>query len=358
VRDIYPRGDVIMGAIINPFRKAERKMAKARIGICGPSGSGKTYSSLLMGRGLVGPFGSLVLIDTERGSGELYSHLTDYDIAILESNFDPENYIQLIKAAEKVGYDCIIIDSISHAWEGTGGILSMHDMATKKFNNSFTAWRDITPKHNALVDTILQSPCHIIVTLRAKTHYDLSEEQTPSGRTVIKPKKIGLKPAQREGFDYELTTVFNLTQDGHIASVSKDRTGLFDGKDFVPGIETGELFAKWLNSGAIDHQPNPPVLFHPPAAPTQPATAPSLKVQFDAAIRKHQEAVNAQLAELGLPPLTDIQQYRIAVGQWIKNEPAGQLNTELLHWVQEHPDDFVQSLVLHLKNNHSTETVA
>jgi len=124
------------------FRKAERKKAKLRLGILGPAGSGKTYSSLLIAQGLNG---SVALIDTEHGSGELYANLIDYDVATLNPPFTPQRYIELIKNAEEAAYNTLIIDSLSHAWSGEGGVLDMHDKASASVRNSFAAWREVTP---------------------------------------------------------------------------------------------------------------------------------------------------------------------------------------------------------------------
>lgn len=223
------------------FRKAERKKAKLRLGILGPAGSGKTYSAILITKGLGG---KVALIDTEHGSGELYSHLMDYDVATLTAPFSPEKYIQLIHGAEQAGYNTLIIDSLSHAWSGDGGVLDMHDKATAATRNSFTAWREVTPQHNALVDAILQSPLHIIATMRTKTAYEVSQE---NGKAKV--VKVGLAPIQRDGMEYEFTAVFDLSIDGHIATASKDRTTLFDGKHFKPSVDTGKELLEWLDSG-------------------------------------------------------------------------------------------------------------
>jgi len=112
------------------FTKAERKKAKLRLALCGPSGCGKTFSALLIAKGLA-PSGKIALIDTENGSGELYSDLAEYDVATLRPPFMPERYMALIRGAENAGYDVLIIDSLSHAWVGEGGILDMHDRATQ-----------------------------------------------------------------------------------------------------------------------------------------------------------------------------------------------------------------------------------
>ena len=224
------------------IRKAERKKSKLRLGMCAPAGAGKTYSALLIAQGLGGKIG---LIDTEAGSGELYSNLCDYSVITLEPPFSPKRYIEAIKTFEKEKFDVIIIDSLSHAWAGEGGLLDQHGkIADSGKGNSYTAWRTVTPLHNALIEAILQSTSHVIATMRSKTEYVL--EADDKGRQV--PKKVGMAPVQREGMDYEFTVVFDLSQN-HVATVSKDRTSLFDGQIFVPVKETGVKLLKWLVSG-------------------------------------------------------------------------------------------------------------
>ena len=187
------------------------------------------------------------MIDTENGSGDLYCHLGDYDICSLSAPYDPRKYIQTIHEAEQGGYDTIIIDSLSHAWSGEGGVLDIQGKVTanSKSGNSYNAWRQVTPLQNRLVDTLLASPCHIIATMRSKTEYIQSENDR--GRTEI--KKVGLAPVQREGMDYEFGTVFDVAL-SHMASVSKDRTGLFDGAIFTITQDTGKKLRKWLDDGA------------------------------------------------------------------------------------------------------------
>lgn len=227
---------------MNMFRKAERSQAKLRLSIMGPAGSGKTKSALLIAKGLVGDK-RIALIDTERGSGDLYSDLFNYDVATLSPPFSPQQYLDAIHGAERAGYDVCIIDSLTHAWAGEGGLLDMHDAATKATRNSFTAWKEITPVHNKLVNAMVQSPIHIIATVRTKTAYEV---QDVGGKKI--PVKLGLSPVFRDGIEYEFTTVFDLSVEGHVATVSKDRTGLFDSNHFVPTIDTGILFSKWLLS--------------------------------------------------------------------------------------------------------------
>ncbi|ACV68903.1 ATP-binding protein [Desulfohalobium retbaense] len=234
------------------FRTAKRQQAKLRLALVGPSGSGKTYSSLLLAKGLGG---KVAMIDTERGSGELYADLVDYDVQQLSPPFEPQAYINALNEAEAAGYEILIIDSLSHAWAGQGGVLEIVDKANKVMRNNFAAWREATPQHNALVDAMLQSGLHLIVTMRTKTHYDMLKDEK-TGK--VRPVKVGLAPVQRDGLEYEFTTVLDLSVEGHIAVASKDRTGLFDGDFFKPHEQTGEGLRQWLD-GSGHEQKKPEV---------------------------------------------------------------------------------------------------
>lgn len=228
------------------FRKAQRKQAKLKIGLSAPSGAGKTYSALLMAYGMCGDWEKIAVIDTENNSAELYSHLGGYSVCPITPPFTPKKYIAAINEAVEAGFKVLIIDSLSHAWSGEGGLLEMKDKATKASNsgNSFTAWRDVTPEHNRLVDAILQSDIDVIVTTRAKSEYVITDD---NGKKNI--KKVGLSPIFRDGLEYEMTVFFDISQE-HIATASKDRTGLFDGQFIKPTIETGKALVEWRNGGA------------------------------------------------------------------------------------------------------------
>jgi len=236
------------------FKPAERERAKLRLGIAGTSGSGKSYSSLLIASGLA-PWSKIAVIDSEHGSTELYAHLGPYSVLTLEPPYDPDKYVEAIKTAENAGFEVIIVDSLSHAWAGEGGILDQQGKATdaKYKGNSWAAWREFTPKHNALLEAILKSSCHIIATLRTKTEY---AQVTENGKAVV--KKLGLNFVQRDGLDYEFTSFFDISA-GHLVTTSKDRTGIFDGQYFKPDRNTGIKLLAWLNcSPAKDPIPEPP----------------------------------------------------------------------------------------------------
>lgn len=262
------------------FRKASRKKSRLRLGISAPPGCGKTMGSLFLAYGIMKSaypniseseiWDKVFFIDTEEGSGELYTNKTKNNIHIgefqynrISAPFTAIKYLDNIHAAEAAGAEVIIIDSLTHAWAGSGGLLDKQgkiaDADPKK--NSYTAWRTITPEHNALVDAMLQSSAHIIGTMRSKT--DHAMETGVNGKIQI--RKLGLAPVMRDGVEYEFTVFFDIS-DQAVAHATKDRTDLFSSinatgvlekREFIITPKVGEEIFDWLNTGA---EPPPPLL--------------------------------------------------------------------------------------------------
>lgn len=226
------------------FTKAERKKAKARIAIAAPSGGGKTYSALLLAKGIAKETkDKIAVIDTERGSASMYEGLEEFDVLDLAPPYTPERYQQAIKAAEQAGYGIIVIDSATHEWSGSGGCLEINEeLARARYKgNTWSAWSDTTPRHRDFIDCQMHSTAHIIATFRSKT-----ETVQNSDKKVV---KLGMKAESRDNVEYEYSIFFELTHDGHFATASKDRTGLFEGRTFVITSDTGKEIVAWLNSG-------------------------------------------------------------------------------------------------------------
>lgn len=240
------------------LRQAERKKAKIKMSLQGVSGSGKTFSALLIAYGLTGDWGKIAVIDTENGSADLYAHLGGYNVLQLNT-YTPENYIQAITACERSGVEVIIIDSLSHAWEY---LLQLHSSMA---GNSFTNWSRITPKYNALIQKIQQSPCHIIGTMRCKQDYILTDK---NGK--LAPEKVGLRAIMREGIDYEFTIVMEISLT-HQAKVTKDRTGLYKEREcFIPTEATGQAILRWCNTVESHKRPEMPPFLNSRAIQTYP----------------------------------------------------------------------------------------
>lgn len=235
------------------MRKAERRKAKLRLALAGPAGSGKTLTSLLIAYGLCPDWDRICMVDTEKGKGEMYAGTTwdgmvigNYNYIQLTPPYEPEKYMEAIKLAEKSDQEVIILDSISHAWAGEGGLLERHDMLTQamKNPNAYIAWNKVTPVHYRFIDAMNNTKCHMIATMRTKVAY--IQQKDKDGNTVI--KKVGTEPIQREGMDYEFIIYFELSRD-HLVTVQRDNTQLFEGKTFIPTVETGKAMLAWLETG-------------------------------------------------------------------------------------------------------------
>lgn len=225
------------------IRTVSRQKAKLRIGMAAPSGFGKTYSALLLAKGLATDWDKICIIDTENGSADFYQDLGNYNVNPLSGNYSPESYIAAIKECEEAGMEVIIVDSITHEWDGKGGCLEI----VESLGGRYQDWAKVTPRHQRFIDTILQSKCHVITTVRKKQDYEMSKDN--NGKLTV--QKAGLKEITREGFEYELTLSFNIENKNHLAVASKDRTGLFDGKpEFVITEETGKILKTWSENGA------------------------------------------------------------------------------------------------------------
>lgn len=249
----------------NPFAPATKAQSKLRLSLMGPSGSGKTYTALSLAATFVADLtvyghenlghsrtnGHVAVIDTERGSASKYADLFTFDVLEL-SDYHPQHYINALRSAEQNGYDVVVIDSLSHAWNATGGVLDMVDKAAKRSqsNNSFAAWRDVTPLHHALVDAILNCSCHVIVTMRSKTEYVLEKDER-TGKNV--PRKVGLGPVQRDGIEYEFDIAGELDVDNNLV-VTKTRCSQLQGVVVNrPGAELAQTIQAWLSAGIEKH---------------------------------------------------------------------------------------------------------
>ncbi len=231
------------------IRKARRSATKLRLLLAGPSGSGKTWGALSIAKGMGG---RTVVIDTEEGSSDLYDHLHEFDVIDLRPPFSPEAYIEAITAAEAAGYEVIIVDSVTHCWSGPGGCLEiLEDVAKAQFRgNTWSAFSVITPRWRAFVDTILRSPAHVICCGRSKTE---TAQVDDHGKKKV--AKLGMKLEARDGLEFEFTCCLDIIHDGHYATVSKDRTGLFAGDPKPITVETGRRLAEWLGGGVPARSP-------------------------------------------------------------------------------------------------------
>ncbi len=224
------------------FIKASKKQQKARVALIGPAGSGKTFTALTVAKHL----GKRVaVIDTERGSAAKYAgDVADFDVSDIGHQCSPRDYIREIQSAAAEGYDVLVIDSLSHAWEGEGGILDQVD----KRGGRFDAWKDMAPQTRALIDAILSYPGHVIATMRVKTEY-VVEQIERRGKIVSEPRKVGLAPRFKEGLEYEFDVVGTLDEDNTLR-ISKSRAPSLTGQAIAkPGKPFADALRAWLDDG-------------------------------------------------------------------------------------------------------------
>lgn len=230
------------------FKKAERKQLKARISIVGASGHGKTRSALKVAYGLCPDWSKIFVIDTEYDSACIHVG-TDWDgfevgpfmHGSVEPPYTPKKFLHAIITAEQAGAEVVIIDTFTHEWEGEGGINDIH----QDLGGQFHHWKEPKKMHNHLIERMMHSPLHIICTVRAKQEYVLE----PNEKGKMEPRKVGVKPQQSNDYDSLFTSVFMMQNDEAYATVTKDRTHLFNGFYDQISVEHGQMLHDWLVKG-------------------------------------------------------------------------------------------------------------
>jgi hypothetical protein len=307
------------------FKPATKTQAKLRMALIGPAGSGKTMTALKIAQRLAEHAGKpIAFIDTEHGSASKYADLVPFDVMELTS-FHPERYIEAINAAQGAGYGVLVIDSLSHAWMGKDGALQLVDQATKrqKTANSYTAWGDVTPLHNALIEAMLSARLHIIVTMRSKMEY--VQEKDANGKTRV--RKIGLQPVQRDGMEFEFDVVADIDTD-NLLIVGKTRCpSLAEYQMRKAGAETADHLIAWLSDGA-------------PLAPPRPTLVEPEKIS----IPQRRELSDTAKAK-GIPPeiaTSIVQEFGFAKGNDVTVDKFEAVIKKLKDWTppQPQPDPF------------------
>ncbi|MCC5618418.1 ATP-binding protein [Nostoc sp. CHAB 5836] len=222
------------------FKPATKSNLKIRLALSGSAGSGKTYSSLAIASNISQ---KIAVIDTERGSASRYADLFQFDVCELDSHH-PAKYIEAIIAAEANGYEVIIIDSLSHAWYAELELAGTN----RGGGTSFDGWKNVRPLERKLLDAIVSSRCHIIVTMRSKTEWDTTQRDS-NGK--MKPTKIGTAPIQTSGIEYEFDIAGELSAE-HILYISKSRCPeLQDTSWLKPGVELAQALKNWMSTAPI-----------------------------------------------------------------------------------------------------------
>lgn len=259
-----------------PIRKATTAGTRGLICLYSESGGGKTYSALLLARGMAGPTGKIVLIDTENRRGEIYADdpkIGGYDVLPLSAPFGPANYSAAIQEAEEYGADVIVVDSGSHEWEGPGGVLDMAASASRARAEKYgRAWNGATefgdwnkPKmaHKQLVARLQRSSAHVIVCLRAQYKSHQIEQKDYAKHNITSNQKTTIirdqfqSPIQDASFIFEMMVHLQMSNKNpgvpHITKCPDMLLDVFD-QDRMMTVATGAKIAKFYESGAPTNQ--------------------------------------------------------------------------------------------------------
>lgn len=224
------------------FKPATREASYARIALSGPSGAGKTYTGLALSTALSD---RVAVIDTERGSASKYVGLNGWQFDTVQpDSFSPLSLVDLLGMAAGAEYGCVLIDSLSHYWMGADGMLEQADRRAKN-GNTFSGWKEVRPEERRMIDALVAFPGHVVVTMRSKTEYVIEEND----RGKKAPRKVGLKPEQRDGIEYEFDVVGDLDHDNTLTVVKSRIHTLAKAVIPMPGEELANQIAEWLSAG-------------------------------------------------------------------------------------------------------------
>ena len=258
------------------FRPAVREQVGLLIALAGASGSGKTFSALRLAKGLADGK-PIALIDTEARRALHYADQFQFLHADMAPPFRPERFLEAIRAAEKEGAAVIIIDSFSHEYDGTGGILEWADDLAEKGVKSPGNWKEPKMAHKRLVAQLLQARAHLIFCLRAEEKIEIVRVD---GKTQVRP--LGWMPICEKRFMFEMTCSMTLSpetpgcpRDDLPHKIQEQHRGVFTPRQPITE-KHGEALAAWAKGGA-----SKPAASVPVATPSGPPRL--IEVPTDAA---------------------------------------------------------------------------
>lgn len=227
---------------------AERQGMKLLISLFGLSETGKTYSALKLMAGIEPDPSKRGLLDTEGGErGRAYVDAIPggYLYGALTPPFTPERYAEALADFVAAGVTTLTVDSVSHAWFATGGILDMVENATEK--NDMAKWAKPKRRLGKLTNQWLQCGLHLILCSRGKQPL---VEGPPgyNGKPTLIPGPV--VPVQEKSLRYDMTIMAQMLGDGRF-SVAKQDGGKCPGI-LRPIFSAGELMDESMGRKLIE----------------------------------------------------------------------------------------------------------
>jgi hypothetical protein len=207
----------------------------------GFAGSGKTHTAAQIAIGLHKRIKSkkpIVIFDTEQASKFLKPMFAAAGIQVLvresKSLADLKRTMELMRSGVS---DILLIDSISHVWEG---FLQSYAEKVRRTRLEFQDWGVIKPTwKREFSDPFVSDQYHAIFTGRAGYEYD-NEKNADTGKREIFKSGIKMKVEGETAYEPDMLVLMErfeevLQDDKKVwreATVIKDRSTLLDGKTF------------------------------------------------------------------------------------------------------------------------------
>lgn len=193
---------------------AKRESVPLSVGLVGPTGVGKTGSALELAHGFQDVLGGDIgFCDSEARRSLAYADAPmfsepnrrfKFKFLDFKAPFGPHDYQAAGEYMIGKGCKTVIFDSMSHMWEGPGGVHDMHtkevERLSKAWNCSgdkanFPAWNAAKASQTAFINWMKQQPVNFIFCLRAKEKMKMVNN---------KPVEIGWQAIGGEEVIYEL----------------------------------------------------------------------------------------------------------------------------------------------------------
>lgn len=227
------------------IREARREGARIVIGIAGVSGSGKTFTALQLAYGLANKNPAKVgFLDTENRRGSLYADVLPKPFLIgdLYAPFSPQRYIDAIMEFQRAGVEVLVIDSVTHEWEGAGGC----EEIASNTNSRMADWKRAKAEHKRFMNAMLQSDMHVIACIRAREKTDFTDPKNP--------RPLGLQPIQEKNFMFEMTASVMMHDSGRSQTVLKcpnELIAMLGRQNGYLTADDGQALRAWIDGAAL-----------------------------------------------------------------------------------------------------------
>ncbi len=243
------------------IKRAVRRPLHLRMALSAPPGGERTCTALRIAFGVLGvdlsklehkagaedaPAQVLVIDTDHRSASKFASEFPPFDVIELDS-FAPEAFIEALNLAESEGYRLVIADTLTHEWNGRGGVLDIVDTIAAVHNGGSAAgWKVASARHEALLTRIDTLQAHFIGCFRAKQQIAVDRDATGQ----LKITRLVTTMIAREGTEAEFDVAADVQPEGNTLAITTSRYSRLTGMVFPRGGgDLARILAEWLATG-------------------------------------------------------------------------------------------------------------